>query len=270
MTQANWTECCNCDVDEQNEELEALNAIALAVGSTLHIDEVLSNFLINLAKLVPYDSASIALWQHNRLRLVAQRGLPGDDVTQAGETAMNEGQRWQRVMERDDALIFPDVRLESSWIAAPGLEYIRCWMAVPLICKGRSIGLLNLDKAEPGFYTPAHAKRVRSVAQQVAIAIENAQLYSELETRVGERTAELQAQMYQTEAILRNVADGIMFTDQDHQGWAALRRGDYHHADPRRGRDRASLRDGTARRNRSTQPGSGQDALRRGRGTRPG
>ena len=96
MMQANWTECCNCHVDEQNEELEALNAIALAVGSTLHIDEVLNNFLINLAKLVPYDSASIALWQNNRLRLVAQRGLPGDNVMQAGETAMNEAARGGR------------------------------------------------------------------------------------------------------------------------------------------------------------------------------
>src|SRR5260370_11810705 len=116
MIQASWTEYCKCPVDEQNVELEALNAIALAVGSTLHIDEVLNNFLINLAKLVPYDSASIALWQHNRLRLVAQRGLPGDDVLQAGELAMNEDQRWRRVMEHDDALIFPDVRLEPSWI----------------------------------------------------------------------------------------------------------------------------------------------------------
>lgn len=206
-----------CDVDEQNEELEALNAIALAVGSTLHIEEVLNNFLVNLAKLVPYDSSSIALWKDNRLQLVAERGLPDEDAVRAGEVAMNQGQRWQRIREHDDALILRDVRLEPNWVTVPGLEYIRCWMAVPLVCKGRVIGVLHLDKREPDFYTPAHAKRVRVVAQQVAIAIENAQLYSELEARVAKRTGELQAQIHQTEAILRNVADGIMFTDQEHR-----------------------------------------------------
>src|SRR5258708_22798290 len=120
MVKANCSEFCDYHVTEQNEELEALNAIALAVGSTLDINEVLNNFLINLAKLVPYDSASIALWKEDRLRLVAQRGVPNEAAVQAGERAMNEGQRWQRIMERDDTLIFADVRLEPHWIAAPG------------------------------------------------------------------------------------------------------------------------------------------------------
>src|SRR5579871_5974065 len=146
---------CFSDVEEQNEELEALNAIALAVGSTLHIEEILDNFLRNLAKLVPYDSAGIALWKGHRLELVAQYGQPGEEAIRAGELAMNEGQRWQRIAEHDEALIVGDVRLEPGWITVPGLEYIRCWMAVPLICKGRFLGVLNLDKKEAGFYTPA-------------------------------------------------------------------------------------------------------------------
>src|SRR5207249_786466 len=93
---------------------------------------------------------------------------------------------------------------------------------------GRVLGLLNLDKSEPNYYTSEHVKQSMAVARQVATAIENAQLYSELEQRVNERTAEVRSQMSQTEAILQNVADSIMFADQDRRilyvnpAWARL------------------------------------------------
>jgi PAS domain S-box-containing protein len=200
-----------------NRELEALNAIALAVGSTLRIDEVLNAILEHLAALVPYDSSSIALWRDNEFRIVAQRGLPPQADLEAANRALNEGQRKQRVLHSAIPLIFPDVREEENWIAAPGMEYIRSWMCVPLVSKGRVLGVLNVDKTEVDFYTFDHAKQAMAVARQVATAIENAHLYSELERRVNERTSEVRSQMNQTEAILQNVAEAIMFADQDRQ-----------------------------------------------------
>jgi GAF domain-containing protein len=42
------------------------------------------------------------------------------------------------------------------------------------------IGLLSLNSATPGFFTAAHAERLHAFADQAAVAIENAQLYSQV------------------------------------------------------------------------------------------
>ena len=53
------------------------------------------------------------------------------------------------------------------------------WLSVPLIVKGRVIGNLALDHMQPGFYTAHHAELVLALANQVAVAIENARLFTE-------------------------------------------------------------------------------------------
>lgn len=201
-------------LQRRNQELEALNAISLAVTGTLHIDQVLDTALMHLAILVPYDSASIALWHGGQLRIAAQRGLQETADLKTANLIMN-GWRVQSILKTGMPMFIPDVRTETSWLPSPGAEHIRSWLGIPLIYNGRALGLLNLDKAELAFYTPEYARLAMAVASQISSAIENARLYSSLEERVSERTAELQAQMNQTDAILQNVADAIMFADQD-------------------------------------------------------
>ncbi|MEA3341745.1 MAG: GAF domain-containing protein, partial [Chloroflexota bacterium] len=53
----------------------------------------------------------------------------------------------------------------------------------------RLIGMLALDKHEPGFYTAEHARLASAFAAQAAIAIENARLYEETKQRAEEMTA---------------------------------------------------------------------------------
>ncbi|HIP96344.1 MAG TPA: hybrid sensor histidine kinase/response regulator, partial [Anaerolineae bacterium] len=48
------------------------------------------------------------------------------------------------------------------------------------------IGMITLDKREPGFYTEEHARLALAFAAQAAIAIENARLYAELQARMRE------------------------------------------------------------------------------------
>jgi signal transduction histidine kinase/putative methionine-R-sulfoxide reductase with GAF domain len=60
---------------------------------------------------------------------------------------------------------------------------------VPLLLGDRLIGMLALDKREPGFYTPEHAQLASAFAAQAAVAIENARLYEEARRHVEELTA---------------------------------------------------------------------------------
>jgi signal transduction histidine kinase len=67
--------------------------------------------------------------------------------------------------------------------------YIRSWMSVPLVARGRVIGKLSLDHGRPGTYSSHHADLALAFANQVAVAIDNAELYE----RAGQRAAQIAA-----------------------------------------------------------------------------
>ncbi len=57
------------------------------------------------------------------------------------------------------------------------------WLGVPLIYKDRVVGVLTLDKNEANAFTDADARYMFTLAYQIAIAVENAQLFQEWENQ---------------------------------------------------------------------------------------
>jgi GAF domain-containing protein/anti-sigma regulatory factor (Ser/Thr protein kinase) len=78
-------------------------------------------------------------------------------------------------------LIIGDVTKNEFWESRPELDRIRSWLGVPLIYKDRVVGVLTLDKNEPDAFTDSDARYVFTLAYQIAIAVENAQLFEEWE-----------------------------------------------------------------------------------------
>ena len=57
-------------------------------------------------------------------------------------------------------------------------EYVCSWMAVPLMLRDQVIGMLVLTSKEENAFTSHHATLALAIANQAAIAIENARLYA--------------------------------------------------------------------------------------------
>jgi diguanylate cyclase (GGDEF)-like protein/PAS domain S-box-containing protein len=54
---------------------------------------------------------------------------------------------------------------------------------VPMLIGERLVGMIALDKREPSFYTPQHARLAEAFAAQAAVAFENAYLFEQIEER---------------------------------------------------------------------------------------
>ena len=179
----------------RREEAESLYRAAQAMTTTLDRREVLERILTELQNVVPYDSASVQLLREGKLEIIAGRGFPRPeeilgttiDLMANGNPNVQVVRTRAPVILEDAPAIYPEFRREPHVRAG-----IRAWMGVPLLYGDRVIGMLTLDKKEPGFYTRDYARVALAFAGQAAIAMENARLYEQLEERSAELAAALQ------------------------------------------------------------------------------
>lgn len=119
-----------------------------------------------------------------------------------------------------------DVTADTRCLGSKGRLVPRGSMvSAPLTVKNRLLGLLNLHKEEVGAFSDSEIKLVQAIANQAAIAIENAQLYEK--TRTLSNTDELTTlanRRYFQEILAREVAQArrygscfsLIMADIDH------------------------------------------------------
>lgn len=178
---------------QRRREAETLYRATQALATTLDLPVVFDSILSELQQVVPYDSASVQLLRdESRLEIIGGHGFPNLDELLGltfdilhGDNPNREVIRRRSPFIVDDApAVYSDFRKEPHVAAG-----IRSWMGVPLLLGDRLLGMLSLDKKEPGFYSPEHARLASAFATQAAIAIENARLYEESKRHVEELTA---------------------------------------------------------------------------------
>ena len=208
---------------EQRELAQALAESAAVITRTLDPTQMLEQIIEQVARVVPGDAFNVMLVEDGSARIVRWRGYEGfgaeEWVAAAVLPVADLPNLWEMVRTGEPVLV-PDTHADPHWIRVEGLDWIRSYVAAPVVVRGTTVGFLNVDGTRPHQFGPADAARLKAFADQVAIALENARLYTELrhyagtlEEQVRERTAQLTAQYARLEAILRSTGDGILLTD---------------------------------------------------------
>jgi len=175
----------------QRREADTLYRAAQALSTTLNLRQVLERILSELQQVVRYDSASVQLLRDGQLEIIGGHGFPNldailgltFDLSQHHNPNANVIRQQAPFIVDDASAVYPKFG-ETPYDAAGA----RAWLGVPLVIGDRLIGMLALDKQEPGFYTQEHADLAEAFAAQAAIAIENARLYEEARRHVEELT----------------------------------------------------------------------------------
>jgi len=190
-------------VEERTRELSTLLAVAHTVAFTLELDPLLDLILEKLQDIVDYTGASVMIGEGEELVIRAHRGpIPQKEALQMRFSIKQTLP--QKVILAQKPVIISDVLddtpLARAFPVLP-IDYIRSWIGVPLIVKGRAIGVLTLSYSEPDRYSPQDADLVMVLANQAAVAIENAQLYE----KTRRRLAEIESLQRVTTALLQKL-----------------------------------------------------------------
>lgn len=209
------------------ERLEIMHAIDRAILSAELPEKVVEKAMRHMQKLVPFFRASLALFdfEAGEFRIMA---AISDVETQIGAGASGPLEAFGvdvKLLRSGKTRTVEDImRLDPVPSASEQLyeEGIRAYMTVPLMARGVLIGSLNIAKDETGPFEHEQRLIARDVADQLAIVIQNARLYDELESysqmleqTVEQRTDELWQAKLRVEAILNSVGEALMVVDAE-------------------------------------------------------
>jgi signal transduction histidine kinase len=175
------------------ERLEALFSISTEISSTLQLEEVLQRVVAHACRLMEARVVSLLLidQEAGTLRPAATYGASAAYLAQPdrGLSTSLTGE----VIRTGRPLYIPDVRQETQYPVSElaQREGLCSLLSVPLRTKTDVIGVLNVYTGEPRAFDEADIRLLTLLANQSAIAIENATLHrDEMEARERLRQSE--------------------------------------------------------------------------------
>jgi PAS domain S-box-containing protein len=212
---------------QSSTRLEVVNRLHQLISRNLDIREVYEAFVPEMARLVAFDSTAILILDEAAgAREIVARWTRHEPILQPGaplpltsSPLVGAIRRAQPYVERELGEMGEGPELERL-----RREGIRSRAVVPLIIKGKVIGSLALGSRQTGAYSDQDLEVLKPLADQLAIALDNARLFEqvrqqaqELEQRVAERTAALKERVTEVERLNRATANLLEDLQQAHQ-----------------------------------------------------
>jgi GAF domain-containing protein/HAMP domain-containing protein len=175
-------------VDERTAQLKATNEVGIVASSILEPDELLKK-VVNLItdRFGHYYSA---------IYLLDQTGDWAELIEATGEAGKVLKQNRHRLELDSKGLIANVINNQQATIADsisasirsanPLLPYTKSEIALPLIIGDHTLGALDVQSTREGAFNPQDVDTLQGMANQVAIALENARLYQESQKNLRE------------------------------------------------------------------------------------
>ncbi|MBI2841082.1 MAG: GGDEF domain-containing protein [Acidobacteria bacterium] len=163
---------------------EQSHAIARVITSTLDIHEVMAKLLSLSVQATAANAGSVFLL--NEAEIPTHRILARPDIEpEIGETVLRsvleKGLAGWSLRNRTIGIVW-DTETDDRWTALPGGEVVaRSAICVPIIRAEKILGIMTFHHGECHHFTDQHARFLTTVAAEAAIAIENANLFDQVQ-----------------------------------------------------------------------------------------
>src|SRR4030042_1367960 len=172
------------ELRKREQELELINRMATIITSSLNIKDVYEAVVAGLREVVDVDWATIALIEGDELRFEVLSTEVGS-AWQTGEKIPLKGTGAEWVAKRKKSFVEPNLaKNRRFWTGESHLKQgIRSIVYLPLMVKNEAIGSLIIASRKKNAYTPGQVRLLERLASQIAMPVENSQLYAKAEER---------------------------------------------------------------------------------------
>jgi sigma-B regulation protein RsbU (phosphoserine phosphatase) len=190
-------------VKAQADTLLLLSEVGRETGSILDVEALLRRAAEQTKRVIDYQILSIMLYNeeqkvflhrvdvkhghqvHGKLRVAASEGIVGAAAT------------------LKEPVLVPDVTVDPRYVMVN--PETRSELAIPMVNKGKVIGVLDLESPQLNYFTDDHVQTLSILAANLAVSLENARLYEQLARDEARLERDLQAAKRIQGALLRPV-----------------------------------------------------------------
>ena len=177
-------------LQDERDRVRLLLEVNNAVVSYLHLDELFPAVSACLRKVVQHDGSALVLFDEvtHRFRVHVLRFSQSEAFIEEAQVAADccaNSPAGVAITSRRPA-VFSEERLQDLRAESPVARHlldegVRAFCAVPLLSHDRALGALGIGKHSPEEFRPDEVELLTQVASQIAIAVENAQAYREID-----------------------------------------------------------------------------------------
>jgi len=190
-------------VRSQAQTLLLLNEVGRETSSILDVEELLRRAAEQIKRVIDYQILSLMLYDDEqkvfRHRLDVKHG---QRVQGKLRSAATEGIVGAAATLRESVRV-PDVLTDPRYVMVN--PETRSELAIPMIHKGKVIGVLDLESPQLNYFTDDHIQTLSILAANLAVSLENARLYEQVARDEARLERDLQAAKRIQGALLRPV-----------------------------------------------------------------
>jgi len=163
------------------EVLATLVELSEEINSSLDLDEVLRKTASIVKRLIDYEIFSVMLLDESTQRLYHRFTIGyGEEASKDWQIPLGQGITGTAAAT-GRAVRVADVREDPRYINI--IDSVRSELVVPLMVKGQSIGVLDIQSRQVDYFTRDQQSILTLMASRLAIAIENARLFERVRSQ---------------------------------------------------------------------------------------
>jgi GAF domain-containing protein len=167
------------ELNSRTDQLEAAGFVARRVAEIVDLETLLNEVVRLISERFNFYHAAIYLADPGQryVELHAASSAGGRRLIDRGHRlAIGRQGMVGNVAHTRRGKVALDTGNDAFFAPNPELPQTRSEMALPLVVREQLIGVLDIQSAEPAAFTPADTSTFQTMADQVALAIENARL----------------------------------------------------------------------------------------------
>jgi sigma-B regulation protein RsbU (phosphoserine phosphatase) len=165
---------------------QVITEVAKDMTAILELEELLSHIAVLIRRVIEYEILGIFLYREDSgiMELKVAIGYAEETVERWRNLPIGMGLLGYAALARK-TLVSTDLLHDPRAISARTADgrWTQSEVAIPLISRHRLLGGLVVESCDPNYFQPARVEILETLGRQMAVSIDNAQLFKQLQTK---------------------------------------------------------------------------------------